>query len=545
MDKDIIYIDVEDDITAIIGKIKDSKDKIIALVPPKNASVLQSAVNLRLLERAAKVESKRLVLITNDQALVALSAIAKIPIAKNLQSKPELAEIPALEVDDGKDIIDGSQLPIGELAKTADKKPSTTKKIKVNNLLETLDDTDLESKNPAKKPTSDSKATKVPDFKKFRKRLFIIIGAVLVLVTALIWAIWFAPAATIIITARTTNASVNTKATLNSSAETSFKKGILKSVTQQTEKSASLEFEATGSQVKGDKASGTMTLTRSLGGSISVPAGSTFTNGNYTFTTTSSVTVPGRQVPNGSSDPINGVVDVTVVAENIGEEYNLSARSYSSSVNGITAYGSQMSGGNRKTIKIVTASDAQAAREKLVKQSSDNIKQGLLAKFSDEYVVISSSFTADYSEVTSTPEVGGELTEGNAKLTSKIIYSLTAVAKTELKTYIEDTIKHQLSDSNEDKKVYDTGVNKAQLNSFSKNDDVSTVNIISTGKVGPKINENEIKEKVKGKRFGEVQSQLEKIDGVGSVDVKFSFFWVRVVPDNIDKIDIEFSLEDA
>jgi len=49
MNKDVIYIDVEDDITAIIGKIKASSEKIVALVPPKRVGVLQSAVNLRLL----------------------------------------------------------------------------------------------------------------------------------------------------------------------------------------------------------------------------------------------------------------------------------------------------------------------------------------------------------------------------------------------------------------------------------------------------------------------------------------------------------------
>jgi len=49
MNKDVIYIDVEDDVTAIIGKIKSSNEKIIALVPPKSAGILQSAVNLRLL----------------------------------------------------------------------------------------------------------------------------------------------------------------------------------------------------------------------------------------------------------------------------------------------------------------------------------------------------------------------------------------------------------------------------------------------------------------------------------------------------------------
>src|SRR5690349_4062740 len=104
MNKDVIYIDVEDDITAIIGKVKDSKEKIVALVPPKRIGVLQSAVNLRLLQRAATQSDKRLVLISNNSALAALAAAAKVPVAKNLQSKPELAEVSALSVDNGDDI---------------------------------------------------------------------------------------------------------------------------------------------------------------------------------------------------------------------------------------------------------------------------------------------------------------------------------------------------------------------------------------------------------------------------------------------------------
>jgi hypothetical protein len=115
MNKDVIYIDVEDDITAIIGKVKDAGSKIVALVPPKRIGVLQSAVNLRLLVRAAEQSSKHIVLITSNSALMSLAASAKVPIAKTLQSKPELAEISALDVDDGEDIIDGSQLPVGEL----------------------------------------------------------------------------------------------------------------------------------------------------------------------------------------------------------------------------------------------------------------------------------------------------------------------------------------------------------------------------------------------------------------------------------------------
>ncbi|OYW84132.1 hypothetical protein B7Z17_04575, partial [Candidatus Saccharibacteria bacterium 32-49-10] len=118
MNKDVIYIDVEDDITTIVGKIKASKEKIIALVPPNRVGLLQSAVSMRLLQRTAEQANKRLVLISSSPSLTSLAAAAKIPVARNLQSKPELIDVPVLKVDDD-DIIDGEKLPIGEIARSA------------------------------------------------------------------------------------------------------------------------------------------------------------------------------------------------------------------------------------------------------------------------------------------------------------------------------------------------------------------------------------------------------------------------------------------
>ena len=63
MNKDIIYIDTDDDITAIIGKVKAAKSRVVALVPPKRSSVLSSVVNLKLLHKAGTDKKKRLVLI--------------------------------------------------------------------------------------------------------------------------------------------------------------------------------------------------------------------------------------------------------------------------------------------------------------------------------------------------------------------------------------------------------------------------------------------------------------------------------------------------
>ena len=104
-------------------------------MPPRRIGVLQSAVNIRLLARAAKSADKRVVIITSDNVLAGLAATADILVAKTLQSKPEIAEIPALKVDDN-DVIDGGQLPVGDMADSVHKKPKDNKGVNGANALD-------------------------------------------------------------------------------------------------------------------------------------------------------------------------------------------------------------------------------------------------------------------------------------------------------------------------------------------------------------------------------------------------------------------------
>ena len=47
-DKDTIYVDIDDEITGIIDKLRNSDAKVVALVLPKRATVFQSIVNMKL-----------------------------------------------------------------------------------------------------------------------------------------------------------------------------------------------------------------------------------------------------------------------------------------------------------------------------------------------------------------------------------------------------------------------------------------------------------------------------------------------------------------
>src|SRR5580693_8910099 len=89
-DKDTIYIDIDDEITGIIDKLRNSKGKVVALVLPKRATVFQSVVNMKLLKRAADAEKKNAVLITSEAGLLPLAGIAGVHVAKTLTSKPEI-----------------------------------------------------------------------------------------------------------------------------------------------------------------------------------------------------------------------------------------------------------------------------------------------------------------------------------------------------------------------------------------------------------------------------------------------------------------------
>jgi hypothetical protein len=562
MNKDVIYIDVEDDITAIIGKVKDAKEKIVALVPPKRIGVLQSAVNLRLLARAADQGNKRLVLISSNSALMALASAAKVPVAKNLQSKPELPEIAALDIDNGEDIIDGAQLPVGELAKTADNGMGTV----------AFGDSavdDVIGQNPAgagpkatppaagealRKPKTKS-GIKVPNFNMFRKKLILIIGGGVFLLGFLVWAIFFAPHATVVITARTTDASVNAKVALDATLATSASASTLKSSVQQVKKDASVDFDATGSKDVGEKSKGQVVFRNCESMSaVTVAAGTAVSANGRNYLTQSEVSVPGGSGGFGGCSSPGVSSAVGIVAEDIGENYNTPSNttfSVAGHASGSTTVyfranaSTDITGGSKRQVKVVSADDIQKATDQLAQQNSDEIKTQLKKQFSSDFVVIDQTFKIDRGAPQSTPAADQEVAAGaKAKLTASITYSLSGVVKADLTKYLDDYFNKQLS-SKDDQRVYDNGLKGVTFTNVAPATPGYAANIVATAKIGPKIDDNAIKETVKGKRFGDIQSSIESTDGVDNVDVKFWPFWVSSAPNDTKKISVEFNLSNG
>src|SRR5258708_5506489 len=229
-DKDTIYIDIDDEITGIIDKVKGSSGKVVALVLPKRAAVFQSIVNMKLLKRAADASKKHLVLITSEAGLLPLAGAAGVHVAKTLTSKPEIPVGPDMEPD--------SEEAVEEEADDAEATPDTSQTLgqlagpaAAADGVETLvlDDEDLppeaDDETPAPKskdftpPGKKDKKMKIPDFDRFRLLLIGGVALLILLIFGFVFANNILPKATISIKTDATSVSTNQNLNLSTTAK--------------------------------------------------------------------------------------------------------------------------------------------------------------------------------------------------------------------------------------------------------------------------------------------------------------------------------------
>jgi hypothetical protein len=91
--RQMLYIDIDEEMIAVIGRLRKSPARENALVAPKRALILQSIVNLRLLRREAEKLGKNVVLVTQDEQGRALAGKAGLEVQSSVE-EDKGAEIP-------------------------------------------------------------------------------------------------------------------------------------------------------------------------------------------------------------------------------------------------------------------------------------------------------------------------------------------------------------------------------------------------------------------------------------------------------------------
>ena len=559
--RDLIYIDTDDDVTSIVGRIKASEEVVVALVPPKRIGVLQSVVNLRLLQRAAKNAHKRLAIVTTDPALMNLASGLAIPVAKNINAQAKVLEVS--DDDDISDVIDGNDIAVdttsrrsagGSKSATEDKEISAAVAAietddKIKNDLD-ADGVPDDQQEPKKSP---KKKIKVPNVNSLRKKILIGGGLAVVLIGFLVWAIVFAPSATITIQAKTSAVEVKKSLSLVPSGDKDAAEGVLPPVVKQKKTNESVEFEATGSREVGEMAAGTVAFCYNeepfsgqtgQKNAITLDAGTRLYANGVQFTIDSGVTVEGGQNEAGECATY---YSVKATAVNIGEEGNIKQNTVMSvsGYSGLTALAkTDFTGGSKETVKVVQQSDVDAAVAKLRERGDgDAARDELMGQMSDSTMVIDGSFSVSQGEVKVAPGVG-ETPEGDsAKATASIelTYTLVGVNRDDLGEVLDVQLKSQTDEAKQ--KVYNNGLDEVKFSGFTTTDNGYTVSVTTNGHVGPVIDEDEVKQQAVGKKSEEIKELLKQTDGVNDVSVTMSPFWVSAAPKE-SKITVNFEINE-
>lgn len=550
MNKDVIYIEPEDDITDIITKIENAKEKIVALVPPKKAGVFRSLVNIKLISKASNSAEKKVVLVTTDPSIVKLAAAVKMPVTKNLQTAPvipkddEEAEIESTEKEEleenlgdeeeeekAKETEEEDEASAGEIADKEEEKEEKK-----------------EEKAEGKKKGKKKSDSKLPAWFVDHKKLIIfgsIFGVVLILV--LIWALVIAPAVTITVGVRTNKNNFSENVTFTTALEeekTDEGKFYLdeKKLTTKSE----VEFEATGKKNIGEKATGDVIVYHYFkkSGSVAINAGSKFTLSDLTFVSgaDASLSWDGKNmsVCGNQGQPsivfsgclVSGRVSVTAAAP--GSNYNVAASNTGwNTAADVSVYSDKaMSGGTDVYATVVTQADIDKAKESLTSSNEAENKAKLTEDLDETTFILDSSFVQVTSDATSTPAIGEEVKEGEkALLSATTIATIFVIDKTKVEEFI--TEKAKISES---QKVYE--IRNPFIESFIKTDAGYTGKLKTSYISGPRITENDVIEIIKGKGLGEAQHDIKDIDGISSIRIDKSYPWVMSIPSDPNKITV-------
>ncbi|MBQ3453150.1 hypothetical protein IJG28_03100 [Candidatus Saccharibacteria bacterium] len=566
MNKDVIYIEPEDDITDIILKIENSKEKIVALVPPKKAGVFRSVVNIKLIAKAGVSSEKSVVLVTMDPSIVKLAAATKLPVAKNLQSAPVVPTVDAnMESDEAEEeeLVeeeDGTvetEEDIDELNPSKSEKELT--KQAEEEIEEAEEEADEEEEKPIKKkPNKKKKKFNLISWVKSHKKLAILAGVLGVgIIILLIWMLFIAPAVDITVSIKTDKQNFSENVTFTDKLEDeNAEEGKFYLEQKKVEETQKIEFDATGKKNRGNKAIGTLKVSAYFSGtgSIAINAGTHFTYNGLVYTANDyhGLTWDGDEDKCENSKKIFANPDgtmsirclisdtVSVTAAEGGSKYNIAASSSGwSTLSGADVVSTTaMEGGTDDEITVVQQSDIINAENQVKSSKEEENKQKLFDTIDDKYYIIESSFEQTISNTAATPAADEEVKDG---VKPSIEVTTTASVYVIDKVKLEEFIKHKIN-LDDDQEIYD--IKDIYIENMNNITAGSMTKLKAQYFVGPKLTESELVDKIKGRGLGDARREISDIYGVSDVTIQQSYPWVMAVPNDSNKVTVRFEIKD-
>lgn len=496
MDK--IFLGLDDEITDVVEKMRNTSDDDIVLVVPKGATLLQSAVNVRLLKKKSEDMDKKLSVVASDAVSKQLASQAGLNIhaSINTLSGGAVREKPKPPVTESENVVNEESIStqsgehinvrhynasateaLKKLSKDkeeieAPNEPESTEsddatepvtaEVETPKIIEDVGNEDVDEGEAsmvlgkefqeAPPPTyHHSKLKPVHKPTHIPKWIPTVIATLIVLILVGSGvAIVAIPKATVMVSVPSEQLSkkVNVVVDTTLTASTADK---LAGLTHEQTIEQSGSATATGKKQVGDKAKGTVTVSNSWSSdaiTIAKDVVMTSSDKKLQFRVTSATSVPGVTISkkNGQLVETPGKADVAVIADQAGDQYNLSPTTfsiagYTSDVSGTNS--KAFSGGTSRELTVVADKDIENAKADASSKLQSSAKDLLTSELSADETLIDQKVTnINYADPDH--KAGDEATTVAVKASGKaIVYT---VKNNDIETFLAGKFSEGLSE---------------------------------------------------------------------------------------------------
>jgi len=317
----VAYLDVEDEITTAVTRIRASEEPHLALVLPPGSRIGTSRINFRLLAREARESQRRIAIVTVEPGVRAIAASAGLAAYASVGEYEAAGDVDA-GVEPGPSTVVAPSAPKPESPAPGPVPAVEPEPAPPTAAPRSEPAIDLPLAGGLRRETAPAAG---------RRRGFVIALVGLLAVTLVLagaGALLVLPSATITLVPRieAVGPIALTVVADPGATEPDLATGVVPAQTVEIPLRASRVFDVTGVKVSEAKATGTVVFTNlDTGGRKTIPAGSIVaTDSNVRFATLAAVTLPRAKIIGGTRI-VPGRATVTIEAVAAGESGNVAA----------------------------------------------------------------------------------------------------------------------------------------------------------------------------------------------------------------------------
>lgn len=551
----VIYLDIDEEITAVIDKIKKTKGFDLALVIPKRSVLTQSIVNLKLLRKQIHAVGKNVVVVVSEKTAYNLAKRAGLDVRSDIpvggssdDSLENLQEEIAIDARSdirpqkkSKVVTDLEEIEVHTYLEDEKEKGSPKK------IVQSIE-TELEDDDQELKKSLSEKLDKPVFIPRLGLKLFFAFLGVSFLVAGLIFFVLL-PKAEIVIQPEKEQYISNIDVVVESERDlfdqvNNALPGELIFFEDITETKT---FETTTDKNVSTKARGQVTVFNSFSSDPQpLVANTRFQSADgRVYRLVQDASISGATIEGGQAVP--GTTTVTVEADEPGPDFNIEAGGLT--IPGLTPAKQQdifgeiqapITGGEEKTVRVLGEEDVDRAIEELSAPLYEQLSEKVRSKVSEDAFFFEEALKKEVIERTLSAEVDSEVEE--FEISAKVRLSTIVFDRALLEQIVENDVQGAVSG---DKKLIDSSINSgvsAELQNFDFESKRMGLLIKIEKTLYYVLDENLIRQEVQGKTQEEIETYLSESANIESFSVLLWPFWVNKAPGIDKKVEITLDI---